>query len=419
MTKSCQPYLSGGLFFNLILLALKEKISKKDRYKGKTDGLSDVNVMSALLDVIKPERPEVHMLSYRGSVSKYKQCECNGSVYIEVDAQVVVDTFDSLVRNNYIEAVERMYTFVEKVIDINNKGEWLVKSLLELIITDSEIKPTSSFYVKIGGDPVLKSDLQFLRRVNIAAFLLGILHYILVNRPQNILGKEYLDTIFKREGIRGPKKYIGKLGANIKTTILLEESVDLDYKDNNLNTNKLIHLKPNEIAYDRKAQKLYCGTDSVDIMAELMIPDEYAPCEMRVVESLNKAYMEDLVRKGMPVNDVDELPPKYRKNLNEQRENFYRAQVVCRVADDIIVDSVTAIAKWKNLTYDYISDTANDDYESGFQKLNAVMKKVVDIPPLTFLAQIEGLVEIKERKGCCHLLVQDGRLDWSIHEEDN
>lgn len=417
MKVSSSICLSGGVFFNLVILSIKEKVSKRDSFVGKSSGLSDKKVMSYLMDVIKPDRIAESEGSFTTNVSSYKNCNYNGGTYIILNDRACISMFDSQIKSEFQVLLGRMITFVDKVIDIDNKGKWLVKALLDVIAMDNSIVATASFYICRDGKPVQKRELSNRHEYDINAFLLGVLHYIMVECPDNKSGKEFLNKYFKKSSKYVNAQYTGGLGENCSDIILVKAPEQIGAENVTVNKENKVNMELSEIFFDRENNKLHLGNDTLDVLPELMPPQECALCESVVIDSLYRAYCEDLSSKGKSIVAVDDLPKKYKDNLKEQRINFYSALRMTRIIEAVIYESEKAIQIWKDNTYDYISDTANDDYLSGYKKLCGVMKKVVDIPPITQLDKIQEMIRFKERKGCCHLLVQDGRLNWSANDE--
>lgn len=103
--------------------------------------------------------------------------------------------------------------------------------------------------------------------------------------------------------------------------------------------------------------------------------------------------------------------PKYHKNFERQREYYYAAKSISQSIMDIFCDEEFNMLKSETLAG--IIDIYEDDYENGFKRLNEVMKHVTTIQlSQSKLAKIPGLISITEKKGLCHILVNDKEITW-------
>ena len=78
---------------------------------------------------------------------------------------------------------------------------------------------------------------------------------------------------------------------------------------------------------------------------------------------------------------------------------------------------INVLKEWLNGTESYISDVRQDIYDNGYRRLMAVLAKVVDCKTISAVDQCNRLIDARERKGACHLLVNQGRFVW-VDEDD-
>ena len=89
------PYLCGGTLFLLLERAKPESnMTAKDREKGRTDGLSNPEMLKALIKVVTGINPHVYGDSFKKSTSQYRKCEINGNSYIPFNNNDTVQKFD-------------------------------------------------------------------------------------------------------------------------------------------------------------------------------------------------------------------------------------------------------------------------------------------------------------------------------------
>jgi hypothetical protein len=87
----------------------------------------------------------------------------------------------------------------------------LVKALIDLIEQDDSIQPNEEFYIEENGGKIKKTALGGLNDVCLPAFLLGVWHYVVVNRKDNSVGKATYDDWCPENG-GAPRTYSGNMG---------------------------------------------------------------------------------------------------------------------------------------------------------------------------------------------------------------
>lgn len=248
MKKNDNPYLCGGIFFVLLLQIRKQRSKARDKFGGGSDGLADTDVLSGLVQVVMPHTSEPYKSSFSKNTSEYKSCQYSGGTYIPFNNAVVINNFDNDVKNNYTDTLTRMSDFIDEYLDIKNtqRIEWLVKALLEIIGDDSEIKDTDMFYIQSNGSFVSKKDISTVTDIVFQPFLLGVLHYIITNRPNNELGRKTYEAWHEPPSSQGQAwKFKSNIGTNVirplnismqalsyEDTQTSEEIPEMDVKDN-------------------------------------------------------------------------------------------------------------------------------------------------------------------------------------------
>lgn len=151
---------------------------------------------------------------------------------------------------------------------------------------------------------------------------------------------------------------------------------------------------------------------------KLKPPEDIAPDELPYVTALFEAYAQAEQLDTVTKDTLDSLPKKYRRNFVEQRESYYNADSVFHSLRECVIEGEDEIQRIKDDTYDGISDTCWDDYKDGYARLIAVLKQVARITlTKSYLASITNLINTSERKGICHMLVNDGRIQWVVDDE--
>ncbi len=164
--------------------------------------------------------------------------------------------------------------------------------------------------------------------------------------------------------------------------------------------------------YDSNDKKIHIGGNIITLPPELTPPDNINDDEITYVNELLKAYADASGAPPLTIEDISRLSGKHKENFNEQRINYYSAVRICRIIRESYAEPDQELQKWKSQTFDYISDTYRDDYENGYKRLIAVLRKVVDSKTTAAIEGCDQLIQPKERKGVCHLLVNDGKIRW-------
>jgi hypothetical protein len=196
MKNEVKQRICGGTFFTLLLQARKQRMGVRDHYLGETDGLSDPQALIALIKVAVPDYsvPTASMMAtFKGNTSRYKSCQNNGGTYMPFNDTVTMRSFDRRILSDYSSALLDMAHFVDTFLDVGTsakKDEWLVKALLELLSKDDSIDGEQSIYAREDGTAMSKSDILSANSICFQSFLLGIWHFVLINRTDNRVGRE-------------------------------------------------------------------------------------------------------------------------------------------------------------------------------------------------------------------------------------
>lgn len=148
-------------------------------------------------------------------------------------------------------------------------------------------------------------------------------------------------------------------------------------------------------------------------------PKKIATEELDYVGELYRVYEEYTGRKIKKPIDLDQNP-KLKNHFVRQRKDYYKAETIHRaLRDTILLDECDYFVPLKDEMYDGIIDTSEKDYESGYKRLNSVMEQAVNVPLSNNLRNITlDWVGSGEKKGICHMLVNDKRLKWIDDENE-
>ena len=217
MTNIEYPRLCGGTFMTLVIQALLQRKKAREHYKGESDKLNDPDVLVGLITVINPDYEDPGKSVLKTKANDYKSCKLSKGQYLPFGDKLAIDVFDQRVRDNYLAARNDMCIFVDSFIETGTKLQKdvrLVKALIDLIEQDESIDDSEEFLVGENGDAVRKDQLRTLKRVCLPSFLLGIWHFIVINRKNNKVGQLTYDTWCPENG-GGTREYEGTMGDGI------------------------------------------------------------------------------------------------------------------------------------------------------------------------------------------------------------
>ena len=201
----------------LVIQALLQRKKAREHYKGESDKLNDPDVLVGLITVINPDYEDPGKAVLKTKANDYKSCKLSKGQYLPFGDKLAIEVFDQRVRDNYMAARNDMCIFVDSFIETGTKLQKdvrLVKALIDLVEQDESIDDSVEFLIGENGDAVRKDQLRNLKRVCLPSFLLGIWHFIVINRKNNKVGQLTYDTWCPENG-GGTREYEGTMGDGI------------------------------------------------------------------------------------------------------------------------------------------------------------------------------------------------------------
>ena len=221
--------LCGGTFFTLFLQARKPRMGVREHYIGEKDGLSEPEVLISLSKVVVQDLPEPNQSmkpTFKGNTSDYKSCKGFGGTYLPFKDNAAIDAFDKRIKEDYESSLIEMEKVVSEFIDVRGstkKDERLVKALIEAISCDDSIEDEQLFFVFENGSAITKAQLINTSNICLQSFLLGIWHFVVVNRKDNKVGKDTYD-IWCPPNNGAERNFKAVLGESISNKIKLAYS---------------------------------------------------------------------------------------------------------------------------------------------------------------------------------------------------
>lgn len=186
------PVLCFGTFFTLVLREGVDNLSTKGFVgAGNKDKLTEVTAFLELNRIISPSFSPANKETFRGQASMFKSCVAYRSKLLPIVNASEVKTFLGRFENDYGSVFDDMSTFVRTYIHVDiAKRERLIKSLLELIRDDKEIRLDEKFYVNGNYNVLNKKELLCQNSFSFVSFLIGVFRYIVeFRRNDNAKGE--------------------------------------------------------------------------------------------------------------------------------------------------------------------------------------------------------------------------------------
>lgn len=160
--------------------------------------------------------------------------------------------------------------------------------------------------------------------------------------------------------------------------------------------------------YDSSTRTITIGNEKITLPIELNPMSSFAPHEQKYINALCEVYAERIQQAVTP-DTLNNLSPNLRRHFSEQRKAYYSAESVQRSVREVFADGEKQFKALKTDAFDGISDTYYDDrHRSGYDRLLAVLDKITNTTlSKSSLINIVGLIGNLEKKGICHILVND------------
>lgn len=219
------PYLCGGTFLTQILRARKALTTSTGHTNGQKESLSEQETFRRLISIY-------HLSDFYGGTSlkpytsKYKRCTDSLTAYGQFSDYDLQRAFDEDIKSDNSTALRMMAEFVQEFI---NPALWLqlVRCLLDMIKSDEDIQADDRFYITADATAVMAKDIIKLGHFHIEPFLLGVWHYIIMNRAdKNEKGAYTYNEWYQNKG-----DYRGTIGNGITHKFSVESIPIIPHHD--------------------------------------------------------------------------------------------------------------------------------------------------------------------------------------------
>ncbi|MCR1862212.1 ABC-three component system protein [Limosilactobacillus reuteri] len=164
------------------------------------------------------------------------------------------------------------------------------------------------------------------------------------------------------------------------------------------------------VSFDSQDNKLHISSLTIPL-PESIAPRNIRNDEFKYLNALCQAYSDKL---GMTISidNIDSCPKKrFRNDFNDERNYYNSVQSRIRGVREIFSDVDEQYDVLKKEAYEGIKETYLDDYPDGFKRLMEVLKKITSTSLNRSQLVKLDIIGNAERKGLCHVLVNDGYIN--------
>lgn len=145
----------------------------------------------------------------------------------------------------------------------------------------------------------------------------------------------------------------------------------------------------------------------------ISVPDTITGIEMPYISQLFAAYGDAENYNGFCENTFNNFP-EYKDDFDDRRIEYFSAESIKRSVAELNTQNLSnQFDILKSATFDNIIDTSRKKYSNGYDKMLSVMEQATSSPVENYiLSSSPYWISGKIKKGVCHHLVNDGKLQW-------
>ena len=293
-------YLCGGTFLSQILRARNQLKTSTEHTKCQKENLSEHETFRRLISIyqLKDFYGGTSLKTY---TSQYKSCQKSLTAYTQFNDNDLCVAFDSSVKGHNLVALKMMSDFVGEFINVKDKGVQLVRCLLSMIKNDDSIPKSDLFFIKIG-EAVKKENLITMDSFEIEPLLLGIWHYIIMNRAD----KNENGVSTYRLWYSSKDNYCGTVGNDILQNINVSSIHIFPSATETKNERPIIPLKTSNAT-----EKMYSQSD------ELLLKEFTSDYDELVMKCIGDNFADYVINESICRNITSLYETKWCTKANE------------------------------------------------------------------------------------------------------
>lgn len=160
---------------------------------------------------------------------------------------------------------------------------------------------------------------------------------------------------------------------------------------------------------ERRGDRLHICGEEILLCKELYPDNEKEG--LRCFQAVCDAYADALEIGKITEADIPSLPDWCQEDFADQQECYFSAEGIQHSIRDTFDDGEDEFQLLKKDAWQGINMTYRKRYDNGYDRLIAVLEKITNTTlDLSTLNQIRNLIGNMEKKGICHILVNDGTI---------
>ncbi|MEK1358886.1 ABC-three component system protein [Limosilactobacillus fermentum] len=318
-----------------------------------------------------------------------------------------------MIHKNALGLIGALYDSIVVPLDLKNekgpyKGESIkVSSGRASELMNRKVNPHKSI-ISHSGDPRVQSRINSYFEDSVIPLLMG--------NKLDELSNALIGTIKHDAEIpEDTKKLLDKSRSSELSEFLAECFLYVLTVDNTgkpaKNLKSIKNIPQSTLSYDPSDHKLHIDNLEIPLSENLIVPEKVGEEELPYLNALCEAYS-DKLGQTITVQNVKSCSSKRVKmDFEDERNYFNSVQSRIRGIRDVYADTDGQYEILKREAYEGIKETYYDDYDNGFKRLMGVLKKITSTTlDVSDLMKISNLIGNAEKKGLCHVLVNDGKI---------
>lgn len=318
-----------------------------------------------------------------------------------------------MIHKNALELIGALYDSIAIPLDLKNekgpyKGESIkVSSGRASELMNRKANPHNSI-ISHSGDPRVQSKIN--------SYFEDLVIPLLMGNKLDELSDSLIGTIRSDDEIpEDTKKLLDKSRSSELSEFLAECFLYVLTVDNTgkptKNLKSIKNIPQSTLSYYSSDHKLHIDNIEIPLSENLIVPEKVGEEELPYLNALCDAYSDKLGQTITVQNVKSCSSERVKMDFEDERNYFNSVQSRIRGIRDVYADTDEQYEILKKEAYEGIKETYYDDYDNGFKRLMEVLKKVTNtILGASDLMKISNLIGNAEKKGLCHVLVNDGKI---------
>lgn len=268
---------------------------------------------------------------------------------------------------------------------------------------NSPLSP-SEFYIELG---------KLCYYTFIKAYQIPLKYYIVASHD---IGPKLTDLINNTDKLKKEllNNWDSHCKQHIKQSFIIELNDDLKSHIENFNFSIIEHI-PIQKIIDEHIRTIYgkirFGGIKVQSPKNLSPTIEITKQELPYIRALLEAYSE-YAKISFPDVKSLETNKTLREDLQSQRKYFYSAETIRRFVRDTFTNE-NDFQRLENEIYEGIKEIHEENYQNGYKRLKKdLMQASLINTSKSLLDSKLNLIGGSEKKGVCHMLVEDKSISW-------